>query len=127
MAFSHDSTRIVSGLNNSIIKIWDVTTGRCPLQTICHDDDIHMVAFSPDSKLVVSRSKKNAIYVWDSTTGKCLRKLQSPGIPPGTMAWSKDLKFIASSSYDKSTIGVVTVNLWDDFVLSSVVCSSRKL
>ncbi|KAL7792815.1 WD40 repeat-like protein [Trichoderma afarasin] len=127
LAFSHDSTRIVSGLNNNIIKIWDVTTGRCPLQTICHDDDVHMVAFSPDSKLVVSRSKKNAIYVWDSTTGKCLRKIQGPDASHDKMAWSKDLKFIASSSYDKGTRGVVTVKLWDDFVLSSVVCPSRKL
>ncbi|KAF3067658.1 hypothetical protein CFAM422_008450 [Trichoderma lentiforme] len=127
LAFSHDSTRIVSGLNNNIIKIWDVTTGRCPLQTICHDDDVHMVAFSPDSKLVVSRSKKNAIYVWDSTTGKCLKKIQGPDASHDKMAWSKDLKFIASSSYDKGTRGVVTVKLWDDFVLSSVVCPSRKL
>ncbi|KAL6824567.1 WD40-repeat-containing domain protein [Trichoderma sp. SZMC 28015] len=121
LAFSHDSTRIVSGLNQSIIKIWDITTGRRPLKMVCHGDDVNMVAFSPDSKFVVSRSSKNAIYVWDSTTGKCLRKIQGPDASHDKMAWSKDLKFIASSSYDKGTKRVVTVKLWDDFVLSCVV------
>ncbi|KKP02371.1 hypothetical protein THAR02_05523 [Trichoderma harzianum] len=127
LAFSHDSTRIVTGLNNNIIKIWDITTGRRPLQIMCHDDDVNMVAFSPDSMVVVSRSNKNAIYVWDSATGKCLRKLQGPDTCPGKMAWSKDLRLIASSSNDKDAGRIEIVKLWDDFVLSSLVCPSRKL
>ncbi|KAL6793695.1 WD40 repeat-like protein [Trichoderma sp. SZMC 28013] len=127
LAFSHDSRRIALGLNNDTIKIWDVTTGQIEVQMICYDDKIDLVAFSPDSKLVVSRSSKNALYVWDSTTGKCLRKIQGPDSSPGKMAWSKDLKFIASSSSDRGTRRMETVRLWDNFVLSSVVCPSRKL
>ncbi|KAK4077003.1 uncharacterized protein Triagg1_3970 [Trichoderma aggressivum f. europaeum] len=126
LAFSHDSTRIASGANMDTIKIWDVTTGQCQLRMRSHDIDVDSVAFSPDSKMLVSRSSMNVIHVWDTTTGECVRVLKGPDDFCGKMAWSKDLKFVASSSSDKGTRRIETVKLWDNLVLSSVVCPSGK-
>ncbi|EHK16129.1 uncharacterized protein TRIVIDRAFT_228060 [Trichoderma virens Gv29-8] len=123
LAFSHDSKRIASGLNHNLIKIWDITTGKCQLKMRYRDDNVNLVAFSPDSKVVVSTSSENTIYVWDSSTGKCLRKLQGPA-DCNTIAFSRDFKLIASPSIGKGIKGVRTVKLWDNFVLSCVVCPS---
>ncbi|KAL6817432.1 WD40 repeat-like protein [Trichoderma camerunense] len=120
LAFSHDSKRIAAGVNSNYIKIWDVATGQCQLEMKCSiHDDVALVAFSPDSKLVVSLAWMKAIYIWDSTTGECLKKLHGPDNYITPMAFSKDLKLIASCSPGAIKDGIV--KLWDHFSLSYIM------
>ncbi|KAK0757067.1 hypothetical protein N5P37_010593 [Trichoderma harzianum] len=117
LALSHDSRLMVSGSNDETIKMWETATGICQATLQGHNRCVYRVVFSHDSKLIAS----------GAFDGHCLRKLQGPDTSRGTMAWSKDLKFIASSSYDKDARRTEIVKIWDNFVLSSVVCPSGKL
>lgn len=69
MAFSSDGTRIVSGSEDKILRVWDVTTGAQigdPLYG--HDHRVNSVAFSPDGTRIVSGSFDGTIRIWNATS-----------------------------------------------------------
>ena len=67
--------RVVSGSNDSTVRVWDAVTGQC-LQTLRgHEDIITCVAVFPDGR-VVSGSDDRILRMWDVTTGKCMQTLQ---------------------------------------------------
>ncbi len=49
VAFSHDSTQVVSGSGNKIVKIWDTSSGACLKMLKSYSDLVYLVAFSHDS------------------------------------------------------------------------------
>jgi WD40 repeat protein len=75
---------LVSGSDDMIITIWDLTTGASLKslveldnnQNLCSDNshEINAVAFSPDGKLVASGSDDGTISLWDVETGKLKSK-----------------------------------------------------
>ncbi len=92
VAFSQDSKRIVSGLYDETIRVWNAETGEVvvgPLEG--HTVEVNSVAFSQDSKRIVSGSYDRTIRVWDAETGDVV----------------VDSKRIVSGSYDH------TIRVWD--------------
>ena len=78
VAFSHDSTRLVSVSTYSGIKIWDANSGGC-LVTI--DDRSYKphpvsVALSPDSTRLAGVSMYAPFKIWDTNSGECLVKFE---------------------------------------------------
>ena len=71
MAFSPDGTRIVSGSDDSTVRVWDAATGRPVGQPLNgHTGSVTSVAFSPDGKRIVSGSEDKTVRVWDAATGQ---------------------------------------------------------
>ncbi|KAF8598155.1 WD40 repeat-like protein, partial [Ceratobasidium sp. AG-I] len=71
VAYSHDSTRIVSGSGDNTIRIWDAHTGQMvgkPLEG--HTRLVNSVAYSHDGTCIVSGSYDKTIRIWDARTGK---------------------------------------------------------
>ena len=67
IAFSPDGGRIVSGLSNGTICIWDVETGRLISGPFLgHTKAVTCVAFSPDGRRVASGSYDCIIRVWNA-------------------------------------------------------------
>ena len=75
VAFSHDSTRLASALDDNTAKIWDASSGEC-LQTLeGHRGSVWSVAFSHDSTRLASASDDNTVKIWDASSGECLQTL----------------------------------------------------
>ncbi|MEA5449634.1 WD40 repeat domain-containing protein [Leptolyngbya sp. CCNP1308] len=109
VAFSPDSTRIVSGSADTTVRLWDSETGQPigqPLQG--HDEYVYSVAFSPDGTRIVSGSADQTIRLWDAETGQPIgQPLQGHDDWVTSVAFSPDGTRIVSGSDDK------TVRLWD--------------
>jgi WD40 repeat protein len=69
VAFSHDSTRIVSGSTDQSVRIWDASTGEEVLKLDGHTDRVNSVAFSHDGTRIVSGSDDRCVRIWDTSTG----------------------------------------------------------
>ncbi|KAL1712296.1 WD40-repeat-containing domain protein [Schizophyllum commune] len=109
VAFSPDSTRIVSGGDDGAVRIWEAASGKQVGDDLRgHTNEVKSVAFSPDGKHVASGSLDGTIRVWDVQE---VRK--EGGTPVGhigaitSVTCSSDGKYIVSGSTDK------TVRLWD--------------
>jgi WD40 repeat protein len=66
VAFSPDSTRIVSGSHDCTVRMWDVQTRETiigPLEG--YTDMVSSVVFSPDGTLIAAGSHDHTIRVWD--------------------------------------------------------------
>ena len=62
--------------DESIIKIWNVTTGKCISILKGHTRPIYSVCFSPNGKLCLSGGEDGTAMIWDIESGKCIRKLE---------------------------------------------------
>ncbi|KAF8607414.1 WD40 repeat-like protein, partial [Ceratobasidium sp. AG-I] len=110
VAYSPDSTHIVSGSDDNTIRIWDARTSQMvgePLEG--HTDWVYSVAYSPDSTRIVSGSWDNTIQIWHAHTGQMVNRTRnnSSALMPlaqqtlhqGQLASDVPISNPASSSY----------------------------
>ena len=108
VAYSPDGTKIISGLADSTIKIWDANTGQC-LQTMKGDKYcVDAVAYSPDGKRIISGGWDNTVKIWDANTGQCLKTLKGHSDDVESVAYSPDGTKIISGSDDP------TIKIWGE-------------
>jgi hypothetical protein len=75
VAFSPDGRRIVSGSNDSTLKVWDTVTGQNLLSLEGHTSNVLSVVFSPDGRRIVSGSHDETVKVWDAGNSRILFSL----------------------------------------------------
>ncbi|KIO13849.1 hypothetical protein M404DRAFT_120746 [Pisolithus tinctorius Marx 270] len=109
VAFSPDGKSIVSGSQDTTVRLWDVEGGvqiGSPLEG--HKNEVNSVAFSPDGKRIVTGSWDNTVRFWDVEGGVQIGSpLKGHTNPIFSVAFSPDGKSIVSGSWDK------TVRVWD--------------
>jgi WD40 repeat protein len=77
VAFSRDSTSVLSGSDDATIKLWDVATGRLLRAFNGHSKRVNAIAVSPDGTQVLSGSDDNTTMLWNVATGQLLRTFQA--------------------------------------------------
>ncbi len=108
LAFSPDGKTLAGGCDRRGIRLWDVASGRL-LRVLTGPEGTPYtagIAFSPDGKTLAStdpgnRTGKNwsgAVLLWDIGTGKLRRELETPGESPGQVAFSKDGRWLATTT-----------------------------
>ena len=75
VAFSSDSSKILTGSGDNTACLWDVSTGKRLWVFEGHTNGIISVAYSPDEKTVLTASLDDTARLWDVSTGKQLHLL----------------------------------------------------
>jgi WD40 repeat protein len=109
VAFSNNSSRIVSGSYDKTVRIWDSVSGAVLHTLEGHTSAVTSVAFSFDGSRIVSGSHDKTVRIWDSVSGAVLHTLEGHTSAVTSVAFSSDGSRIVSGSSDR------TVRIWDAF------------
>ncbi|MEL7408726.1 MAG: WD40 repeat domain-containing protein [Cyanobacteria bacterium J06558_2] len=114
ITFSSDGELIISGGEDSSIKIWQFdrenpkAKPNKPLNVLKgHQSWVHSIRCSSDSKYVVSGSVDHSARVWDIASGKCLRVFK------GYANWVLSTVFSPDGKYIISSHGDYKIRFWD--------------
>jgi len=75
-AFSPDGTMLVSGSNDTTIKLWDMQTGGVVKTFQGHTKCVSSVSISPNYTTIASASGDETIRLWDIQAGECYCVIQ---------------------------------------------------
>ena len=71
LTFSPDGTSLVSGSDDTTVKLWDMQTGGVVKTFQGHTNLVQSVSISPNGTTIVSGSDDKTIRLWDIQTGEC--------------------------------------------------------
>jgi WD40 repeat protein/nucleoside phosphorylase len=106
VVFSPDGAALASGGGDSIIRLWDVQSGKCTATLKGHSGPVSSVAFSPDGATLASGGGDSIIRLWDVQSGKCTATLEGHSNRVSSVAFSPDGAALASGGSDG-------IKLWD--------------
>jgi WD40 repeat protein len=107
VAVSADGSRIISGGEDGMLKVWDVARGREILSFRGHQWWAATVAFSPDGSRIASGGRDGQLAVWDAAQVRRIFSVPGHMNAVWSLAFSPDGSRIASGGGD----GLVKV--WD--------------
>lgn len=79
VVMSPDGKFLAAGSLDTVVRIWDTTTGQLLDKLKGHKDSVYSVAFSPDGKYLVSGSLDRTLKMWDMAS---LRNALASGKEP---------------------------------------------
>jgi WD40 repeat protein len=108
LAWSPESTHLVSGSEDATARVWNRVTGETVTVFRGHSASVNLVAWSPKGRFIASGGSDGVVLVWDAWTGQQVSSYRGHrSWLWGGMAWSPDGTKIASASLDR------TVQVWD--------------
>jgi WD40 repeat protein len=111
-ALSPDGKLLATGGEDSIIRLWDVATGRERRRLEGHQPwagrgGIYALAFSADGKTLASGGRDWTARLWDADTGKELARFEGHSAPVYALVLSPNGRMLATLSQDR------TFRLWE--------------
>jgi hypothetical protein len=107
LAFSPDGKLALSGCDDGIIRLWEVTSGKGLRRFEGHKQAVHGLAFSADGRQFLSCGQDRTVRLWDVATGKELGRLAGHTDVVRCVAFSPDGRRALSGGADR------TIRLWD--------------
>ncbi|MBZ0303021.1 MAG: WD40 repeat domain-containing protein, partial [Anaerolineae bacterium] len=104
---SADGSRVLTGLFNGDIVLWDTATGTEIRRYSGHTDVVSRAVFSPDQTRILSGSLDRSLRLWDVITGEPLMTIDTPGAILN-VAFSPDGTRAVSSSADATAADIGT-------------------
>jgi WD40 repeat protein len=89
LAWSPDSTRLASGDDHGMVRIWDVPSGKLILNQPIHSNNVEELDWSPDGKRIASASWDNSVKIWDAATGNIISSYTDSSYVDD-VRWSRD-------------------------------------
>lgn len=107
VAYSPDGQLLVTASDDSMVRVWDVKSGKLVHQLADHTVSVKSAAFSPDGKLIASASEDRTVRIWSVAIGKQVGQLTGHTASVMSAMFSPDGQQIVSASADQ------TVRIWD--------------
>jgi WD40 repeat protein len=107
VAFSPDTTKIVTGHENGLVKVWDLESGQELATLKGHTSKVYTVNYNPDASRIASGGNDNNIIIWDTETYEQVAVLRGHTSYVHSVCFSPDGTKLASGSGDG------TVRIWD--------------
>lgn len=108
--FSTDSKRVLTGSWDGSAILWDAATSNSLQKLVnLHAGPVNRAAFSPDaeSKYVLTASADRTAVLWNADTGEFMRRYVGHSDAVHSVAFSKDLRRMLTTSEDG------TIRVWD--------------
>jgi WD40 repeat protein len=102
--YSPDGTKIISGGEDKMVKIWDVKTGICVQILRGHTGAVKSVCFSPDGRLALTGSVDKTLRIWEISSGECVCILGELNAYTKCLSFSPDGLKIVAASKDKTCV-----------------------
>jgi WD repeat-containing protein 48 len=74
-ALGATSSLIAGGGPESVVRVWDVRSGRRVTKFVGHTDNVRAVLVAEDGEIVMSASSDQTVKVWSMTAGRCMHTL----------------------------------------------------
>lgn len=108
VAWSANSRLLAGGGNNTLVKIWNMDSGKVSATLKGHTDFVQGVAWSNDGVSLASASADKTVLIWDALQGgQPLKTLRGHTDTVYAVAWSPNGSLLASASADQ------TILIWD--------------
>lgn len=115
VAFAPDGQTILSGSDDSTIRLWNAETGRLVHCFRGHTNRVKCVAFSPDGQRILSAGEDGSLRLWSVETRKPIHVFEHAHERSITsVAFSPDGRYALTGSDDR------TIRLWDLLQLTEV-------
>jgi len=110
LIFTPDGKNLISGSSNSVIRFWDIETGKIVRSINPHESFIAYTDISPDGKTVVGYfGEQHIIGFWSSETKQFIRDLGPESSQAIFLCFSWDSRMIATYGGDENP----TISLWE--------------
>lgn len=104
---AHSGNRLFSGGADSVIKIWNLTTGELQGSLLGHASFINALDLTSDDQTLVSAGADFTIRIWDLVTGKMRSTLFGHKSYINALIISPDGQLLASGGADQ------TIKIWE--------------
>ena len=99
VSVSTDGRSLVTAGDDSLAKLWDISTGELIQDFKGHRDGLASARFSPDGKQLLTASDDETVRLWDVKSGQQLYVFTDHSNTVWRAVFSPDGKLIASSSF----------------------------
>eukprot|EP01038_Epipyxis_sp_PR26KG_P004550 gene4550-6422_t len=113
VCYSPDGELIVTGSDDTTIKIWNSKSGECLSTLDGHENSVTSIDFAVDNRIFVSGSRDNTIKIWDAQSGENLNSMIGHKDWVNCVTFTLDGMKVISGSDDN------TMKIWD---CDSCVC-----
>ena len=120
VVYSPGGTHLASWGDDTVVRIWDASTGRLTLNLAEAGDFVFGAAFSPDGTRIATGggstspdgAGRGAVRIYEVTTGRKILTIPVDGAVLG-VRFSPDGRMIAAFGLSKDRNGSALVTLWD--------------
>jgi WD40 repeat protein len=105
LTFSNDGRRLLGGMADRSVRMWDAGTGKLVATLRGHTDYVTSIALSPDGNRLASSSYDRTLRVWDLASGSS-HVLRGHEASVDHVAWTPDGDRLVSAGRDG------TVRVW---------------
>jgi eukaryotic-like serine/threonine-protein kinase len=113
MAFSPDGRRLIAGTYESVVKVFDVETGKPTGIELPQPSDMTTAAdWSRDGSWLLTGNVTGVVKIWEAATGKLVRTINA-GSELGSAHFSPDSKLVVTATGWNSDRGGPKVQVWN--------------